>query len=340
MKIKKIAAAFFVAGVTSMAASAGFAQFREAPVSNVGSGESAGGFSLAPSEGFGFLPTPRGVRYAARVEPNLGATELSRAAIEATGAVFSRPRGELALSETAMERMPSGESAETILNWDSRMRAYTTEYPNRAIGLLTLNGFHHCTAWMVGRDTAVTAGHCVHSGGSSGSWYNASQMRFWPGRDGTSAPFGSCGVRILFSNTGWTVSDNPEADYGAIKLDCTVGTQTGWFGIYSLGHPASFIRSPAIISGYPGDKPQTQWLSADIVRVSRALRVCYRMDTIGGHSGSPIWNDRLDALSTTGAWAFAVHAYGSSSCSAGGPFNWAPRFSTQRVQMINAWIAR
>ena len=51
--------------------------------------------------------------------------------------------------------------------------------------------------------------------------------------------------------TGWTVSANEEYDYGAVKLNCTVGNTVGWFGITSAD-PTNF---PSIVGGYPGDKP-------------------------------------------------------------------------------------
>ncbi|MCC6304908.1 MAG: trypsin-like peptidase domain-containing protein, partial [Rhodobacteraceae bacterium] len=204
---------------------------------------------------------------------------------------------------------PAMNRGEVVINWDSRMELKTGRYPNRAVGLITYRGSHHCTGWLISSNTVATAGHCVHQGGG-GSWYDRTQMRFYPGRDGGAAPYGSCGVVRLHSVNGWTVSGSPYYDYGAMRLDCAVGNTVGWFGIYVRTRPRN---EPAIITGYPGDKPQTQWISSDRIRTVLARQLRYRMDTAGGMSGSPVWSDRDAALAATGAWGYAIHAYGYAS---------------------------
>ncbi|MFD2451398.1 trypsin-like serine peptidase [Ideonella paludis] len=62
---------------------------------------------------------------------------------------------------------------ESVINSDRRFRVYPQEsgYPYRAVGLLTFNqgsGSFSCTAWLISNNTVATAGHCVHSGGSTG----------------------------------------------------------------------------------------------------------------------------------------------------------------------------
>jgi glutamyl endopeptidase len=274
------------------------------------------------------------------VTPWVAPAMVSRAAIENTGAEFLEVDGPAPLSEVVVSMMGEGLSAvESILGWDSRLLQQTSMYPNRAIGLITLgrNNAHHCTGWLISPNTVATAGHCVHTGGTNGSWYNRNRMRFWPGRDGTSTPFGSCTVARLHSVRGWTRDANSLYDYGAMRLNCTVGNTTGWFGMFSVSGQNAFRNTPAITAGYPGDRPQTQWLSADMIRVSQSLRVCYRMDTIGGQSGSPVWQDRDAALHATGAWGFAIHAYGNNGA-CGGTYNNAPRLTAVRINNYINWI--
>ncbi|MCC6304461.1 MAG: trypsin-like serine protease, partial [Rhodobacteraceae bacterium] len=121
---------------------------------------------------------PAGERVAA-VTPFVGAAEVTEAALVADGVRL----GADAVGPLP-EEMGGGES---ILNWDSRMLLKTGLYPNRAVGLITYQGRHHCTGWLISSNTVVTAGHCVHQGGG-GSWYDRTQMRFYPGRDGGAAP--------------------------------------------------------------------------------------------------------------------------------------------------------
>lgn len=245
--------------------------------------------------------------------PSVGTDAVSRSAIEATGATLEGaeavPGG--GIDTVAFGNASAGRQARTVVGWDSRMRTYTTSYPNRAIVLITRNGNHHCTGWMISRNTVATAGHCVHSGGSSGSWYAASTLRVYPGYDGTGlGPYGSCTVRNSWSVSGWTVSGSADFDYGAMRINCTIGSTTGWFGLYV---PSALTDQNMIISGYPGDKPRTQWTSSDRIRSVTAYRMFYRADTVGGHSGSPLWNDRNGGLQTNGAWAIGIHAYGANS---------------------------
>ena len=266
----------------------------------------------------------------AMIAPSLGTGSTSAAEIIASGAVQTPTTVKSGLDSVAYGAF--GKPLESIINWDSRTRAHTTSYPNRAIVLLTYNGAHLCTGWLYGTNMVATAGHCVHTGGSSGSWRNPALYRVYPGKDGTASPYGSCGVTRLSSVTGWTQSKDFHYDYGALRLNCTIGNTVGWFGMYNNTAPNN---TPAIIGGYPGDKPLTQWTSADKIRASSTTMLAYRMDTVGGHSGSPIWHDRDEALATTGAWGIGVHNYGVGAF--GTNMNSAARLTSARITNYVNW---
>lgn len=191
---------------------------------------------------------------------------------------------------------------ESVIGADNRYQIFgTTSYPYSAIVHVT-SSIGGCTGWLIGPDTVATAGHCVYNGG----W--ASSVTVYPGRNGSSIPYGSCGYRTLYTVNGWVSSRSPEYDYGAIKLNCTIGYSTGWFGF--RWQSASLTGQPSYISGYPGDKPYgTQWRSNDYVRITETRRLFYANDTYGGHSGSPVWNDGA-SCSPCG---IAIHAYGVGS---------------------------
>jgi glutamyl endopeptidase len=215
---------------------------------------------------------------------------------------------------------------ESIIGPDTRIRTYTTYYPARAVALITFSG-GRCTGWFIGPNTIATAGHCVHSGGANGSWY--SSYKIYPGYDQTTAPYGSCTAKSLSSVTGWTQSGSESYDYGAIKLNCTVGNTVGWFGLLST--PNSLTNYPAIISGYPGDKPLQQWWSSDTVRVTETYQLFYPNDTIGGMSGSPVWYDR------NGPYAMAIHAYGLHGSSPHSAYNHGTRITQAVYNNLVAW---
>lgn len=232
-----------------------------------------------------------------------GAAELAgaldtRAEFKAAGESTERLAALLALR--AIQGSPG---AESIIGPDNRVLVNpTTSFPARATTLVTFSA-GRCTGWLIGKDTVVTAGHCVHPGGG-GAFYPTASYRVYPGRNGGSSPYGSCTARWLASVIGWTVNGDDQYDYGVIKLNCSIGNTTGWYGLFWT--TASLTGLPTIINGYPGDKPLTQWRANDLVRVTQARRVFYQNDTVGGVSGAPVYYNRAGC----GQCSMAVHAYG------------------------------
>lgn len=201
---------------------------------------------------------------------------------------------------------PADNGTESIIGVDSRVLVNpTTTYPARAVVLVTFTG-GRCTGWLYGKDIVATAGHCVHSG-PGGTW--KTNVRVYPGRNGILSPYGVCTAKRLHSVTGWTVSGNEAYDYGAIKLNCTIGNTTGWFGFW--WQSASLTGLSTRTNGYPGDKPLTQWRSLDFVRSTGTSQIFYQNDTVGGQSGSPVYQLRATGSAfCTGYCSMAIHAYG------------------------------
>lgn len=231
--------------------------------------------------------------------------------------------------------------AESIFGVDNRIRVNpTTTFPARAVVQITRNGNAHCTGWLYGPDIVATAGHCVHSGGSGGVWYTG-QLTVWPGRNGSSAPYGSCSVRTLHSVAGWTTDGNEEFDYGALKLNCTVGNTTGWFGYW--WQSASLAGASTLINGYPGDKPfGEQWRGDSVARtvaVSQANQLFYSNDTVGGMSGSPIYHNRAVGSSfCSGFCSMGIHAYGfPHGAYPHNTYNHGTRITEARFNNLQAW---
>lgn len=244
-----------------------------------------------------------------------GRTELSAAEVKAMAALRDR----------ASSRDASA-GAEVIIGQDRRERVYTTNFPSRARVLITFSA-GRCSGTLIGPNTVVTAGHCVHSGGSGGSWYPTSSYTVYAGANGTSNPYGSCTAKSLHSVSGWTSSGNEEFDYGAIKLNCTVGNTVGWYGYTS----SVSNNLPAIIGGYPGDKPLTQWIHADKVRAITTNQIFYANDTTPGSSGSGVWWDN------NGAVLIGIHAYGTHGSSPHSDYNHGKRITASTLNNFNLW---
>jgi glutamyl endopeptidase len=218
---------------------------------------------------------------------------------------------------------------ESIIPPDDRRRVSpTTGFPYRAIVLVTSDA-GRCTGWLYGRDVVATAGHCVHSGGSGGAWY--SNVRVYPGRDGQASPYGSCTAKRLYSVRGWTDSKSEQYDYGAIKLNCRVGDQTGWFGFF--WQDASLNNLATEVAGYPGDKPLQQWMHRDRVRASEVRQVFYQNDTAPGNSGGPVFYSRPNC----GVCSMAVHAYGLHGSNPHANNNHGSRITRECFQNLVSW---
>lgn len=232
------------------------------------------------------------------------------ALVSSTGRVITTSQ---AAAKVAGEHGRSGftgqaSSPESIVGIDTRVRITpTTSYPARATGLINLNGRLHCTGWLVSKDTILTAGHCVHTGGAGGTWYSG--LTFLAGSDGGTAPYGTCQPRGTWALNGWLNGSDPAYDAAIIKLNCTVGNTVGWYGMW--WQTATLDGSFTVVQGYPGDKAKQQWQAVDFVRASEVERIYYQNDTLGGESGSPVWQSRgWWQPYCTGVCAMAIHAYG------------------------------
>lgn len=209
----------------------------------------------------------------------------------------------------SLERPKTGKiGKETVIGTDDRVRVNpTTGRPARYnvyISFVQNGGSFRCSGSLIGPNTVATAGHCVHTGGPGGSW--STNVVVYPGRNGTSFPYGSCTARTLYSVTGWTNSSSDNYDYGAIKLNCNVGNTTGWYGFFWTS--SSLRGLPTNIWSYPGDLAgQYQWKDLRSVTVSQTTRTFYKNDTFGGSSGAGVWYSRTGC----GRCLFAIHAYGT-----------------------------
>ena len=247
------------------------------------------------------------------MQPYNGTGLRTAEALIAEGVIFEQPN---IAAEKGLKPLAGGAGIESIIGVDTRIRvSNTTYYPARRVVLITneTDGFY-CSGWLISKNTVATAGHCVHTGGSSGHWHTVAGYKVYAGRNGTSAPYGYCTAKTLYSVTGWTGSANQEYDYAAIKLNCTVGTTVGWFGFY--WQTASLTNHPSIVPGYPGDKTgtllYTQWWGSDVIRYTTTRQLFYNNDTYGGMSGSPVWEDKIASPlpGSLGAYGMAIHGYG------------------------------
>jgi len=183
---------------------------------------------------------------------------------------------------------------------DDRVQVSPTSFPYNAIVEITIPGnafdgtpLGRCTGWLYAPNMVATAGHCVYDKTAvTNGYFDTRGIRVWPGINGSTTNAKSCGVVKSYVPTGWTSgqsttqSGNEAFDYGAFRLDCTIGNTTGFL---DYGQHQTAVGDFTRICGYPKDKPtDTQWCSDDQVRAVDAYQAFYANDTCKRMSGSPV----------------------------------------------------
>lgn len=224
--------------------------------------------------------------------------------------------------------VPYEDGLESVFYPDEREEVEDTNiFPASAVVLIVTNNLGRCSGWVIGESTIVTAGHCVHAGGSGGEW--AENVVIYAGKNGSVSPFGQCRAVSLHSVEGWVRERDKNYDYGAIRVDCELSKATGSFGILNPDEEIENIRVE--ISGYPVDKPLTQWSTESSVTLANSLKVFHRADTMGGMSGS--------AIHSGDYYVFAIHTNAKHNGEPWRSNNAGTRLTPIRVANVMYWVS-
>lgn len=184
--------------------------------------------------------------------------------------------------------------------------------PNPRTVLLLRQGVPNwqCTGQLYGANDVITAGHCVWP--RNGSDYYPQTFLVYPGYDANSspaAPHGYCEATVKRAHVNWRVDNNDAYDYGYLKLNCTVGNQTGLFtrsDLPQLGNDRRNIGYPLGSEAPSGATAGTAWRHVERISHSSAGQYGYLIDTSEGHSGGPIFNPANNAT-------YAIHVKGTGN---------------------------
>ena len=181
---------------------------------------------------------------------------------------------------------------------DNRMKLTDTdEFPYSAICYMEMkiDGKNKsATAFMIGDNVAITAGHCVYD---NGDW--ATDIKLYPGKSGAgfwNNPFGS--VTVSEANVFapyWSEGENFIHDWAVLVLDKDIGNETGWFGFtWEHGDYGSqtftmtgYARD---IDGYAVDDGYQYTHSGTIATIADSYFL-HTMDVTEGQSGGPIYTN-------------------------------------------------
>ena len=138
------------------------------------------------------------------------------------------------------------------------------------------------TGWLADRRTVITAGHCVYMH-RQGGW--ASRVTV-TGVRGLRQVAPAMSAERLWSVHGWTRDQNPEHDYGAIRLsEPHPHAGSLGFGVYK---DDDLRRFRCHIVGYPCDRADALWGHARRISEIKARTIGYARDVYGGNSGAPV----------------------------------------------------
>jgi V8-like Glu-specific endopeptidase len=142
---------------------------------------------------------------------------------------------------------------------------------------------------LIGPHHVLTAGHCVHSGGSSGSWFSDIDftLTYRPGSGDQSISTQTFAWSHLFSAQGWTEDANYDYDYALITLqDTKTAFPRMGFG-WNSGINKDWIVN---VNGFPEDKPRdTMWHTDDIVTNVNDNYFDANIDITPGNSGGGVY---------------------------------------------------
>lgn len=212
---------------------------------------------------------------------------------------------------------------EAVIGDDDRKRVtagFMARNPWRQICALRIvsqsNRNYVGTGWFIAANVIATAGHCVFLQ-DDGGW--AKSIGVIPAKDGPVEPLGSQVAKRFASVDGWVERRSRDMDYGVIFLDDRgPGTELGNFAVQALDI-ATLKRTDAQISGYPADldRAEFQYFHLRPMIDVTDSQLVYDIDTFGGQSGSPIWQQTAEL----GLIAVGIHTTGGVSSNSGTRIN-------------------
>ncbi len=154
------------------------------------------------------------------------------------------------------------------------------------------------TGFLEGPSAVVTNGHVIYDPDHD-MWCKYAEVTF--AQDGEdSAYFGTQRSTTIHTSAAWIENASVNQDWALIEINSAIGNRTGWFG--KLWTSGTLTGRSVTVTGYPGDKPQTMWKSTGSIKETQTRIVKHNCDTVGGQSGSPIYNSDNQVLAIHSGW--------------------------------------
>ncbi|MGL9923201.1 trypsin-like serine peptidase [Enterococcus sp. DIV1758] len=181
-------------------------------------------------------------------------------------------------------------SIRSILGEDERSQIFNTKVApyNSIVWIAGASGA------VIGENTVLTAAHVVRR------FYDSpSNIDVIPGRNGNGTPYGKFKAKAVYIPDEYLKKANANFDYAIVTVESNNGQSIGSkIPILPIKLTNIIGKGTALsTAGYPGDKPRgTLWESNGHVVSEDSIRLKYDMDTAGGQSGSPIFNENHEII--------------------------------------------
>ncbi len=210
----------------------------------------------------------------------------------------------------------------------------TTSYPWRTICKLFItanDGTQFIGSGFIVDDFHIlTCGHCIYIHENGGY---VSEVVVVPGMDEDFYPFMYAYAINYRTYTGWIDDEMVEHDWALVTLDRSIGSFTGWMGIKTATPSSSIYTGVLNTAGYPFDLDDgdVMYFDSDLGEYADEYNHWYWMDTAGGQSGSPVWqNDGDDP------YVLSIHAYEYEN---GTYANFGTRSNQDKFDRLDTWLA-
>lgn len=213
---------------------------------------------------------------------------------------------------------PEGTLTRSIIGSDDRVNVNNSKaFPNSCTAKIVTtwkNGVvSHGTAFIVGKNKALTAGHCIYDASQGGY---AKTVRAYPGRSLDSSgniynPYGYVDSKSVTLFNRYVQSNDANYDCGLITFNSNIGNKTGWLGMLCSPR-TSFVGREFRMTGYDGTTSQMLIGKSSVSR-STSKKLYYQCDTTQGTSGAPVYRKNTD----TGWTAIGIHTNGGQTENSG-----------------------
>lgn len=214
-----------------------------------------------------------------------------------------------------------------IIGDDDRVQVTdTTVTPYQSITYILANGFIG-TGTVVGKNTVITAGHMINAIGEEPS-QDLKEVYLSPGRNDDVYPYGKFGIKAIHLMPEYQADPSAETDIAVLTINPNEAGESIGDVVAQMPMKLSndiAIGTPLTTTGYPGDRVYgTMWTNSGQVGRQTTDIVYYDMDTAGGQSGSPVYNQNGEMV--------AVHT-GSD-----GDLNYGTKLNDEKYQFILAHL--